>query len=68
MVHNNIYRMDNKKPYRTSLTRDARDVQQREEQVSAFFDSFPKDIKSIITKLRITVDHIDSPSCLLWIS
>jgi hypothetical protein len=27
----------------------------------AFFDSFPQDIKNIITKLRITVDHIDSP-------
>jgi hypothetical protein len=24
-------------------------------------DSFPQDIKNIITKLRITVDHIDSP-------
>src|SRR5215831_7707053 len=24
-------------------------------------NSFPKDIKNIITKLRITVDHIDSP-------
>ena len=61
MVHSNIYRKDNKKPYRTSLTREARDIQQREEQVSAFFDSFPQDIKNIITRLRITVDHIDSP-------
>src|SRR5215472_12603220 len=25
------------------------------------FNSFPQDIKNIITKLRITVDHIDSP-------
>ena len=61
MVHSNIHRKDNKKPYITSLTREARDIQQREEQVSAFFDSFPQDIKNIITRLRITVDHIDSP-------
>jgi len=25
------------------------------------FNSFPQNIKNIITKLRITVDHIDSP-------
>jgi hypothetical protein len=55
MLHNNNYHKDNKKP-RTSFTKD---IQQREEQT--FFDSFPKDIKNIITKLRITVDHIDSP-------
>ena len=64
MVHNNNYHKDNKKPYRTSFTRAAKDIQQREEQTSddsAFFDSFPQDIKNIITKLRITVDHIDSP-------
>jgi hypothetical protein len=58
MVRNNNYHKDNKKPYRTSFTKD---IQQRDEQTSAFFDSFPQDIKSIITKLRITVDHIDSP-------
>jgi len=61
MLHNNNYHKDNKKPYRTSFTKD---IQQREEQTSddsAFFDSFPQDIKSIITKLRITIDHIDSP-------
>jgi hypothetical protein len=64
MVHNNNYRKDNKKPYPTSFTHAAKDIQQREEQTSddsAFFDSFPQDIKNIITKLRITVDHIDSP-------
>jgi hypothetical protein len=27
-----------------------------------FFNSFPQNIKNIITKLRITVDHIDSPA------
>ena len=61
MVHNNNYHRDNKKHDRTSFTND---IQQREEQTShdsAFFNSFPQDIKNIITKLRITVDHIDSP-------
>ena len=58
MLRNNNYHKDNKKPYRTSSTTD---IQQRDEQTSAFLDSFPQDIKSIITKLRITVDHIDSP-------
>ena len=60
MVRNNNYHKDNKKAYRTCT----KDIQQREEQMShdsAFFDSFPQDIKNIITKLRITVDHIDSP-------
>ena len=63
MVRNNNYRKENKKPYRTSFTRGAKDIQQ-EEQTShdyALFDSFPQYIKNIITKLRITVDHIDSP-------
>ena len=62
MLHN--YHKDNKKPYRTFFTRAAKDIQQQEGQTSddsAFFDSFPQDIKNIITKLRITIDHIDSP-------
>jgi hypothetical protein len=64
MLHNNNYHKDNKKPYRTPSTRAAKDIQQQEGQMSdglAFFDSFPQDIKNIIARLRITVDHIDSP-------
>src|SRR5215470_17213983 len=62
MLHNNNYHKDNNLTVLLPHVRQRTYSNKRDRcLMTLFFDSFPQNIKKIITKLRITVDHIDSP-------